>query len=136
VRARARQQGVHLDVRQPNEAVIASVDRGQLNTVLVNLLLNALDALPQGGEVEVGLRNGAAAEITVADNGPGIASAVQPRLFTPFASTKPTGTGLGLSICRRVLQEHGGTIAGQNRPEGGARFTLVLPQTNKIQAAG
>jgi two-component system, NtrC family, sensor histidine kinase HydH len=124
-------------VRQPDEPVIASVDRGQLNTVLVNLLLNALDAQPQGGLVEVALRNGRDVQITVDDNGPGIAAAVQPRLFTPFASTKATGTGLGLSICRRVLQEHGGTIVAQNRPEGGARFTLVLPATTTIhQAAG
>jgi two-component system, NtrC family, sensor histidine kinase HydH len=137
IRARARQQGVRLDVRQPDEPVIASVDRGQLNTVLVNLLLNALDAQPQGGLVEVALRNGRDVQITVDDNGPGIAAAVQPRLFTPFASTKATGTGLGLSICRRVLQEHGGTIVAQNRPEGGARFTLVLPATTTIhQAAG
>jgi signal transduction histidine kinase len=137
VRARARQQGVRLDVRQPDEPVIASVDSGQLNTVLVNLLLNALDAQPQGGLVEVSLRNGRDVQITVDDNGPGIAAALQPRLFTPFASTKATGTGLGLSICRRVLQEHGGTIAAKNRPEGGARFTLVLPASrNSIQAAG
>jgi len=137
VRARARQQGVRLDVRQPDEPVVASVDSGQLNTVLVNLLLNALDAQPQGGLIEVALRNGRDVQITVDDRGPGIAAAVQPRLFTPFASTKPTGTGLGLSICRRVLQEHGGTIVAQNRPEGGARFTLLLPTTtHNIQAAG
>jgi signal transduction histidine kinase len=127
VRARARQQGVRLDVRQPGSPTIASVDRGQLTTVLVNLLLNALDAQPQGGQIAVELRNGATSVITVEDNGPGIPAAIQSRLFTPFASTKPTGTGLGLSICRRVLQEHGGTIEAHNRPEGGARFTLALP---------
>jgi signal transduction histidine kinase len=126
VRARARQQGVQLEVRQPDTSVTASVDRGQLNTVLVNLLLNALDALPQGGRIDVTLGDGAAPQITVADNGLGIAAAVLPRLFTPFASTKPTGTGLGLSICRRVVQEHGGTITAANRPEGGARFTVTL----------
>jgi two-component system, NtrC family, sensor histidine kinase HydH len=137
VRARARQQGVRLDVRQPDEPVVASVDSGQLNTVLVNLLLNALDAQPHGGVVEVALRNGRDVQITVDDDGPGIAAAVQPRLFTPFASTKPTGTGLGLSICRRVLQEHGGTIVAQNRPDGGACFPLALPATNhSIQAVG
>jgi signal transduction histidine kinase len=128
VRARARQQGVAFDVRQPDEPVVAPVDRGQLGTVLVNLFLNALDALPQGGRVEVRLRGGDPVELTVADSGPGIAAEVLPRLFTPFASTKPTGTGLGLSISRRVLQEHGGTITAQNGPEGGARFTLTLPR--------
>ena len=112
-----------------NEALfVAAVDRGQFNTVLVNLLLNALDALPHGGRVDIGMHNGDGVELTVEDSGPGIAPAVLPRLFTLFASTKPTGTGLGLSICQRVLQEHGGTITAQNRPEGGARFTLTLPR--------
>ena len=127
VRARARQQGVSLDVDQPDEPVVASVDRGQMSTVFVNLFLNALDAMPQGGRVAVGVRNGAGVELTVEDTGPGIAPAVLPRLFTPFATTKPTGTGLGLSICKRVLLEHGGTITAQNRAEGGARFTVNLP---------
>lgn len=128
VRARARQQGVQIELRQPETPVTASVDRGQLNTVLVNLLLNALDALPQGGRIDIALRDGATPQITVEDTGPGIAPAVLPRLFTPFASTKATGTGLGLSICRRVVQEHGGTITAANRPEGGARFTVTLGQ--------
>jgi two-component system, NtrC family, sensor histidine kinase HydH len=128
VRARARQQGVQLELEQPNAPVVASVDCGQLNTVLVNLLLNALDALPQGGRIDVRLRDSRVPQITVEDDGPGISPAVLPRLFTPFASTKATGTGLGLSICRRVVQEHGGTITAANRPEGGARFTVALPQ--------
>jgi len=106
---------------------VASVDRGQMSTVFVNLFLNALDAMPQGGRVAVGVRNGAGVELTVEDTGPGIAPAVLPRLFMPFATTKPTGTGLGLSICKRVLLEHGGTITAQNRAEGGARFTVNLP---------
>jgi signal transduction histidine kinase len=127
VRARARLQGVQIEAHEPDTPVLADVDRTQLGTVLVNLLLNALDALPQGGKVDVSLSNGDTTRITVDDNGPGIAPAVLPRLFTPFASTKPTGTGLGLSICKRVLQEHGGSISAANRPEGGARFTLTLP---------
>jgi signal transduction histidine kinase len=127
VRARARHQAVRLDLRQPEEPVLADVDRGQLSSVIVNLLLNALDALPHGGRVELVLRGGPQPEITIEDSGPGIAPSVLPRLFTPFASTKPTGTGLGLSICKRVVQEHGGTIRAANRREGGARFTLTIP---------
>jgi signal transduction histidine kinase len=127
VGARARQQGVAVELHQPPAPVVAAVDRGQLGSVLVNLLLNALDALPQGGRIDVGLRDGAVAEITVADNGPGIPPAIVPRLFTPFATTKPTGTGLGLTMCKRVVEEHGGTIAAANQQAGGARFTIVLP---------
>jgi signal transduction histidine kinase len=127
VRARARQQAIPLDVHQPDHPLIASVDRAQLTTVFVNLLLNALDALSHGGSIKVRLGDGANVEINVEDNGAGIAPAVAPRLFTPFASTKPTGTGLGLSICKRVVQNHGGTIHATNRAEGGARFTVTLP---------
>jgi signal transduction histidine kinase len=128
VRARARQQGVTVEVCEPDAALTADVDRGQITTVLVNLFLNALDAMPRGGRLEVRAEaNGDGAVLRVADTGPGLAAAVAPRLFTPFVSTKPTGTGLGLSISRRILEEHGGAIRADNRPEGGAVFTVTLP---------
>ncbi len=128
VRARARQQGVSIDVKAPDTALTAEVDGGQICTVLVNLLLNALDAMPQGGRLEVRAEAaGDVAQLRVADNGPGIAPAVAARLFTPFVSTKPTGTGLGLSVSRRVVEENGGAIRADNRPEGGAVFTVTLP---------
>jgi two-component system, NtrC family, sensor histidine kinase HydH len=130
VGTRARQQRVELDVRYPDEPVVGSFDRGQLGTVLVNLLLNALDAMPRGGRLEVCLESSGAGEgrITVADSGSGIAAEMRERLFTPFSSTKATGTGLGLSISRRIVEEHGGRITADNRPEGGACFTILLPQ--------
>jgi signal transduction histidine kinase len=128
VRTRARQQGVTLDVNAPDAAVTADVDRGQICTVLVNLLLNALDAMPRGGRLEVRAEAaGDRAVVRVADTGAGIAPAVAGRLFTPFVSTKPTGTGLGLSLSRRILAEHGGDIRAGNRPEGGAVFLVTLP---------
>jgi signal transduction histidine kinase len=129
VRVRARQQRVEVEVRSPEAPVEAEVDRGQLCTVLVNLFLNALDAMPQGGRLEVALESapGGEAVLTVADTGPGIPAEMAGRLFTPFASTKPTGTGLGLSISRRIVEEHGGTISAGDRPGGGAAFTIRLP---------
>ncbi len=128
VRIRAGQQHVELEMRLPEQPAIAAVDRNQLRGVLVNLLINALDVLPQGGRVEVELKPADdGLRLSVADSGPGIAPAVALRLFTPFASTKPTGTGLGLNISRRVLEQHGGSLSARNRPEGGAEFTLVLP---------
>jgi signal transduction histidine kinase len=129
VRARARQQRVEILCVQPGAAVRGEVDRGQLCTVLVNLFLNALDAMPQGGRLEVALETAPDAEvrIRVEDTGAGILPEMAPRLFTPFASTKPTGTGLGLSISRRIIEEHGGRITAANRLEGGASFTIVLP---------
>jgi signal transduction histidine kinase len=144
VRARARQQQVEVLCRQPNEVVRAEVDRGQVCTVLVNLFLNALDAMPHGGQLEVRLEtapetekgsdfpplNGTAplfVRVRVEDTGTGIPPEMDGRLFTPFASTKPTGTGLGLSISQRIMEEHGGRITAANRPEGGAAFTILLP---------
>jgi two-component system sensor histidine kinase HydH len=129
IRARARQQGVEVLCRQPNQMVRAEVDRGQVCTVLVNLFLNALDAMPQGGRLEVMLETAPQAEIRirVEDTGTGILPEMAERLFTPFASTKATGTGLGLSISRRIMEEHGGRITAANRSQGGASFTLVLP---------
>ncbi len=129
VQARANQLRVRITVRCPEGPVAANVDRGQLCTVLVNLLLNSLDAMPRGGHLEVALAASpvTGVGITVADTGCGIPPEMSGRLFTPFASTKPTGTGLGLSISRRIVEEHGGRLTGANRPEGGACFTLSLP---------
>jgi signal transduction histidine kinase len=129
VRARARQQQVRLAVETPERPLPVSLDAGQFSTVLVNLFLNALDAMPRGGElrVELGADEGEC-RLRVRDTGPGIAPEVAARLFTPFASTKPTGTGLGLSLSRRIVEEHGGTITAANSPTGGACFTITLPR--------
>jgi signal transduction histidine kinase len=132
VRARARQQGVAVEVACGDEPVRAEVDGDQLCTVLVNLFLNALDAMPQGGRLEVTLAPAAdGACLSVADTGAGIPPEIAGRLFTPFVSSKPTGTGLGLSISRRVVEEHGGRITAVNRPQRGACFSITLPQTVK-----
>ena len=107
----------------------ASVDQGQLCTVLVNLCVNALDVMPGGGRlgIQVELLPGRAVHLTVSDTGSGIAAEVVGQLFTPFVSSKPTGSGLGLSISKRIIEEHGGSLTADNRPEGGACFTVLLP---------
>jgi signal transduction histidine kinase len=128
VRARARQQNVAIAVLGNEAPVHGYADAGQIGTVLVNLFLNALDAMPRGGQLDVRLEPSAAEmHLTVADTGPGIAPELAGRLFTPFTSTKPTGTGLGLSISQRIVEEHGGRLTAGNRPEGGASFTIALP---------
>ncbi len=131
---RAEQQRVEVRTRTPDRPVTAVVDAGQLSGVLVNLLLNALDAMPAGGLLELSLEEVAGGpgvppgiRLAVADTGSGIPPGMEGRLFTPFVSSKPTGTGLGLCICRRVIEDHGGRIRGENRPAGGACFTITLP---------
>jgi signal transduction histidine kinase len=130
VRARLNQQAVSLDTRLPHRPLWANIDRNQLGTVLVNLFINALDAMPKGGRLEVRLEDDPAlgVRLQVADTGPGIPPAMAGRLFTPFASSKPTGTGLGLSISRRIIEEHDGAISAANEPQGGACFTIRLPR--------
>jgi signal transduction histidine kinase len=129
VEPRARESGVRIRLDLPSAPVPVQVDRDQLVSVLVNLFLNALDAMPQGGDLAVSLRreSSGGVEVAVADSGPGIAPAVASRLFAPFTSTKKSGTGLGLSISRRIVADHGGTLNGANRPQGGACFTIRLP---------
>jgi signal transduction histidine kinase len=129
VRARAEHQRVALALHDPGQPVLAHVDRNQLHTVFVNLLLNALDAMPDGGQLDVSWESpvDGRVRLTVADTGAGIPLEVAGRLFTPFTTTKPTGTGLGLSLSARIVQEHGGSIRAENRSSGGARFTITIP---------
>ncbi len=128
VRSRAEKQAVALRIAAPPEPVLATADPEQLRQVIVNLGLNALDAMPTGGALRVILKaHPRAVEIEVADTGPGIGKAIFPRLFQPFASTKDTGLGLGLVISKRIIEDHGGTLNAANRSDGGASFFVRLP---------
>jgi len=117
------------------------VSQRHLVQVLLNLLLNAADALaaaepPRPARIVLRARaEGSGVRLEVEDNGPGIPEAALPRLFEPFFTTKPPGkgTGLGLALCREYLARSGGTLLAENRPEGGARFTLNLPRA-EVQA--
>jgi signal transduction histidine kinase len=128
VGGRARKQGVEVRFAPHKPPPTAEVDAEQVQQLLVNLALNSLDAMPNGGVLEVRLAlRPDAAELRVLDTGPGVAPEILPRLFEPFHSGKETGLGLGLVISRRIAEGHGGSLAGGNRPEGGACFTLRLP---------
>lgn len=102
----------------------------RLRQVLINLALNALDATPAGGVVQVSAgEEPGRVWITVDDTGPGIPQEVRDRIFEPFFTTKAEGSGLGLSIVHAIVTQHGGTLEVGTSPRGGARFILRLPKT-------
>ena len=121
-------QGISTDIDAP-EWLGVSADRDMLRRALLNLVLNALDAMPDGGELSIVAfrdRNGLVLE--VADSGPGLAEDVRQRAFEPFFTTKSGGTGLGLAIVYRIAEVHGGDVMAANCAEGGAAFTIRIPQ--------
>jgi signal transduction histidine kinase len=130
-------QGVRLteDVRLADAR--AALDRRQLIHAIMNILLNALQAMPNGGTLTVraetvgntgdGADTGRMARITIADSGPGIAPEHLDRIFEPYFTTKENGTGLGLALTRRIILEHHGRIRAEDSPGGGALFTIDLP---------
>lgn len=128
VRGRVEKQRIVTNIDAPTTSINLTVDPGQFQQVMVNLCLNALDAMPAGGTLNIILRRAAErVEIEVADTGPGISAEMMPRLFQPFASSKETGMGLGLVISRRIVEDHGGTLGAANRLGGGASFFITLP---------
>ena len=141
-----REEALRLDLAAPLPAV--EVDPGQFRQVLHNLIRNADEALAhRKGEdgarrsepITVGTRKvvekgRAFVETRVDDQGAGIGDAVSGRLFEPYVSTKPRGTGLGLAIVKKIVEEHDGTVAAENRPEGGARLVVRLPAAEAAKA--
>ena len=117
-----------------------SVDRQRLEQVFTNLILNATQAMPGGGQLSLQTKLGSTENgnkeedviITIADTGPGIPAEVQHQVFEPFFTTKARGTGLGLTVARRIIEEHGGVISVENQATKGTCFIIRLPVTRKI----
>lgn len=144
--SKAQSQGVQVEVN-PDPGIVIQADQRQMEQVFVNLMLNALQAMPEGGKIRIkaGVRGqgsgdgeaptpdtrspevGRWVEVEVADTGYGIPEELLGRIFEPFVTGRERGTGLGLAIVRKVVEQHGGRIVAQNRPEGGAMFTVALP---------
>lgn len=124
---RAANQQVALELK-PSAAAMVDADPEQVLQVILNLLLNALDVMPSGGVIVVGLEcRDSQARLTFDDSGPGIAPEVQRKLFQPFVTNKETGMGLGLMVCKGIVEAHRGRLWAENRESGGARFVLDLP---------
>lgn len=112
----------------PSDVPVISADEDAMKRALLNVLLNAAQAQPQGGEVRVRLAaEDAKARIEISDNGKGFSQDALNELFRPFFTTKTRGSGLGLATTKRILEGHGGEIHVENLPDGGAKVTLLLP---------
>jgi len=148
VRPMAEPAGVALRLEAPDGAVQVHADPEQLKQLFSNLILNGLQAMPQGGSLTVGVRapgfktgggagargahgaarDGEGIEVSITDRGPGIPEADLPRIFEPFYTTRTKGTGLGLAICRQIVEAHGGTIrVGDTGPQG-TTILVTLPE--------
>jgi len=127
-RAEFNRQHIVVHLSLPPDLPRIEASRDELTQVFLNLTINAIDAMSQGGHLHVSARAYKGnVEVTLADTGPGIAPEMLDRIFEPFHTTKKEGTGLGLTVCHSIVRQHGGTIAAANAPEGGAIFTIRLP---------
>lgn len=123
-------QAIDFVAAVPEECQLTA-DREMLRRGMLNLTLNALDAMPEGGRLTIASSTTPqGVEIQIADNGPGLSEDTLPRVFEPFFTTKQTGTGLGLAIVSRIAEVHGGSVTAANLPQGGAVFTLRLPASS------
>jgi two-component system, cell cycle sensor histidine kinase and response regulator CckA len=123
-------EDIHLESALLDTPAFVRIDQGQLGQVLVNLALNARDAMPRGGCLRIETaREPGSIVLTVTDTGVGITAAAMPHLFEPFFTTKTDrGTGLGLATVQAIVHQAGGVIAAANVETGGARFTIRLPE--------
>jgi signal transduction histidine kinase len=130
-----RLESYHVKVNVHRRHILPAIkaDPDQLKEVLVNLIINACEAMAGGGTIDIHEQiigspsDRLLAEIRITDNGPGIPAAVLKKVFDPFYTTKEEGTGLGLSIVERIIHEHGGSIDLTSQANRGTTFTIVLP---------
>ncbi len=134
---RVQEAAVQIEVEVDSHIDQVEADRGRVRQILNNLIVNAVEAVEHSsaGRVIVATKLETAggadyATITVSDNGPGFAREVLGRVFEPYVTSKPKGTGLGLAIVKKIVEEHGGRVEADNRPEGGARVRVSLPVTD------
>jgi signal transduction histidine kinase len=123
------------NVELSSEPMPLDADPELLHRALSNLVLNAMDSMPEGGTLTLSAEpRGDQVEIRVADTGAGLTPEECERLFTPYYTTKQHGTGLGLAIVQSVVADHAGTIAVEGRPKGGAIFVITLPRASEAKS--
>ena len=113
-----------------------AVDPGQFRQLVINLVLNATQAIEGAGRIELRLEvEDRDLVLAVQDTGSGISAEAEARLFEPLFTTRSTGTGLGLALCRRITEKHSGSISAANHADGGASFVVRVPLTeSEVQA--
>lgn len=127
--------GVESEIDALDHGPTVYLDRNQFRQVLLNLLRNSQEAMPEGGKVTIRLREepDGATEVVVVDTGVGLEPAQTEQVFDPFFSTKDTGTGLGLAFVQQVVLEHGGEVTCTGQPGRGAAFRIVLPERLRVR---
>ncbi|MFQ5592034.1 MAG: nitrogen regulation protein NR(II) [Phycisphaerae bacterium] len=128
IRPEAEAAGVKVTVAETSEPLLCPVDEMLLRQALLNILINAQEAMPDGGTLRVAIeRDGDWAVVAVADSGVGIAADQHKHIWRPFYTTKGSGSGLGLSITQRIIHKHGGTLSCRSVVGRGTTFTVRLP---------
>jgi signal transduction histidine kinase len=127
VRAEARHRGIHISKAWPGDLPVVWVDGTQTKQVFLNSLLNAMQAKPSGGGLEVVMHADDRITAAIHDHGEGMPAAVKAQLFTPFFTTKPKGVDLGLSISQRIIEGHRGAIRVTSQPGVGTTVRIELP---------
>jgi signal transduction histidine kinase len=134
---RLQQSHVEVEARLASNLPPVRGTPNQLTQVFLNLIINAIEAMPDGGTLWVGSAHHADAKQVVAafrDSGPGIPAEVRRHLFEPFHTSKPTGTGLGLAISYGIIERHNGVIEVESPPGGGTTFIIRLPEYVELEA--
>jgi len=127
-------RATNVTARFPEEELIASIDTNRLKQVTMNLILNALNAMPEGGKLDIEIRrSGQRAELVVTDSGRGIPESDMGRIFEPFYTSGPGGFGLGLAISKRFIEEAGGSISASSG-SGGTTFVVDIPVAQNEKA--
>jgi len=134
VARQASEKDIKIETRFPAQMDPVAVDPDQLNQVLLNLYLNAIDSMDAGGRLAISIKNSQPAhniEIEIMDDGIGISQEDLAHIFDPYFTTKATGTGLGLANVHNIVDAHGGKVAVESQPGRGTTFTISLPLTAK-----